>query len=101
MNGGFLFDTNILSELMRPRPEPRVQNWVAAQDLGALFLSVVCIGELAVGFTTMQCRASSPVGGFVERHLRLLFPGRVLPGDAGHCGTVGPTGRNASWRGGP
>ena len=54
MNGGFLFDTNILSELMRPRPEPKVQNWVAAQDLGALFLSVVCIGELETGFTTMQ-----------------------------------------------
>ncbi|MGO8814305.1 MAG: hypothetical protein ACLQVG_06500 [Terriglobia bacterium] len=54
MNGGFLFDTNILSELMRPRPEPKVQNWVAAPDLGASFLSVVCISELETGFTTMQ-----------------------------------------------
>ena len=39
---------------MRPRPEPKVQNWVAAQDLDALFLSVVCIGELEAGFTTMH-----------------------------------------------
>ena len=54
MNGGFLFDTNILSELMRPRPEPKVQNWVAAPDLGASFLSVVCISELETEFTTMQ-----------------------------------------------
>ena len=80
MNGGFLFDTNILSELMRPRPEPKVQNWVAAQDLGALFLSVVSIGELETGFTTMQDAARrARLEASLERHLRLPFPGRVLP----------------------
>ena len=80
MNGGFLFDTNILSELMRPQPEPKVQNWVAVQDLGALFLSVVCIGELETGFTTMQDAARrARLEASLERHLRLLFPGRVLP----------------------
>lgn len=54
MTGGFLLDTNIPSELMRPRPEPKVEAWVAAQDMTALFLSVVSIGELESGFTTMQ-----------------------------------------------
>ena len=44
MNDGFLLDTNIPSELMRPRPEPKVKGWVAAQDISALFLSVVSIG---------------------------------------------------------
>jgi predicted nucleic acid-binding protein len=33
VNGGFLLDTNIPSELMRPGPEPKVQNWLAAQDI--------------------------------------------------------------------
>jgi len=80
VNGGFPFDTNILSELMRPQPEPKVQNWVAAQDLGALFLSVVCIGELETGFTTMQDAARrARLEASLERHLRFLFPGRVLP----------------------
>jgi hypothetical protein len=37
VNGGFLLDTNIPSELMRHRPEPKVQDWVAAQDIGTLF----------------------------------------------------------------
>ena len=46
MNGGFLPDTNIPSELMRLRPEPKVKGRVAAQDISALFLSVVSIGEL-------------------------------------------------------
>jgi hypothetical protein len=28
---GFLVDTNISSELVRPQPEPKVRTWVAAQ----------------------------------------------------------------------
>ena len=54
VNDGFLLDTNIPSELMRRRPKPKVKDWVAAQDISALFLSVVSIGELETGFTTMQ-----------------------------------------------
>jgi predicted nucleic acid-binding protein len=80
VNGGFLLDTNIPSELMRPRPEPRVKGWVAAQDISALFLSVVSIGELETGFTTMQDAARrTRLEASLERHLALLFPGRVLP----------------------
>jgi toxin FitB len=54
VNSGFLLDTNIPSELMRQRPEPKVNDWVAAQDISVLFLSVVSIGKLETGFTTMQ-----------------------------------------------
>ena len=54
MNRAFLLDTNIPSELMRPRPEPKVQGWVAAQDVGTLFMSVVSIGELETGFATTR-----------------------------------------------
>ncbi len=61
---------------MRPQPEPKVQNWVAARDLGALFLSVVWIGELETGFTTMQDAARrARLQASFERHLRLLFRG--------------------------
>ena len=77
---GFLLDTNIPSELMRPRPELKVTNWIAAQDIAALFLSVVSIGELESGFTTMQdAPRRARLEASLERHLRLLFPGRVLP----------------------
>jgi predicted nucleic acid-binding protein len=80
VNGGFLLDTNIPSELMRLRPEPKVKGWVAAQDISALFLSVVSIGELETGFTTMQDAARrARLEASLERHLALLFPGRVLP----------------------
>ncbi len=80
MNGGFLLDTNIPSELMRPRPEPKVQDWVAAQDIGTLFVSVVSIGELQTGFATMRDAARRVhLEASLERHLALLFVGRVLP----------------------
>jgi predicted nucleic acid-binding protein len=38
---GFLLDTNILSELIKPKPEPRVLHWIAATDEDLLFLSVL------------------------------------------------------------
>jgi predicted nucleic acid-binding protein len=80
VNGGFLLDTNIPSELMRQRPEPRVTGWVAVQDISVLFLSVVSIGELETGFTTMQDAARrTRLELALQRHLAILFPGRVLP----------------------
>jgi len=80
VSNGFLLDTNIPSELMRPRPEPKVTDWIAAQDIGVLFLSVVSIGELETGFTTMQDAARrTRLELALQRHLAVLFPGRVLP----------------------
>jgi toxin FitB len=77
---GFLLDTNIPSELMRQRPEPAVKEWVAAQDLTVLFLSVVSIGELETGFTTMQdATRRARLEAALEQYLVLLFHGRVLP----------------------
>jgi predicted nucleic acid-binding protein len=80
VNGGFLPDTNIPSELMRPRPEPKVQDWVAAQRIGTFFMSVVSIGELETGFaTTRDAARRARLEASLERYLALLFVGRVLP----------------------
>ena len=65
---------------MRQRPEPRVTGWIAAQDISVLFLSVVSIGELETGFTTMQDAARrTRLELALQRYLALLFPERVLP----------------------
>jgi predicted nucleic acid-binding protein len=80
VKGGFLLDTNIPSELMRPRPEPRVKDWVAAQDIGRFFLSVVSIGELETGLATMRnAERRARLEASLERYLALLFPGSILP----------------------
>jgi predicted nucleic acid-binding protein len=80
VTGGFLLDTNIPSELMRSRPEPKVEAWLAARRVEALFLSVVSIGELESGFTVMSdAERRTRLQGMLEGHLVRLFQGRILP----------------------
>lgn len=50
MSERFLLDTNVVSELTRPRVEPKVQNWIAAQKVGSFLISVVSVGENEKGF---------------------------------------------------
>ena len=52
----FLLDTNVVSELRRPRPDPAVLNWLDTVRADQLFLSVVTIGEIQAGieFTREQ-----------------------------------------------
>lgn len=46
---GWLPDTNVLSELRRPRPEPKVVAFVASQPLELLYISVVTLAEIRLG----------------------------------------------------
>ena len=46
---GWLLDTNILSELRRPKPERKVLAFVAAQPLELLYISAVTLAEIRFG----------------------------------------------------
>jgi predicted nucleic acid-binding protein len=48
---GFLLDTNIPSELIRARPEPKAVEWIRGAADEQLFLSVVTLGEISKGLT--------------------------------------------------
>ncbi len=45
----YLLDTNVVSELRRPKPHRAVVAWLASVAAGDLFLSAVTIGELQAG----------------------------------------------------
>jgi predicted nucleic acid-binding protein len=76
---GFLLDTNVPSELVRPRPEPRVQAWVAAQALDTLFISSVSFGELRKGITLRSPgKRREELEAWIETDLSILFSGRIL-----------------------
>ncbi len=45
----FLLDTNVVSELRRPRPHGAVLAWLRATSDADLYLSAVTIGELQAG----------------------------------------------------
>lgn len=44
-----VLDTNVLSEVLRPQPEPKVLVWLAAQPETALFTTTITRGELLYG----------------------------------------------------
>ena len=46
---GWLLDTNVISELRRPRPNARVRSFVAGQRLEDLFVSTVTFAEIRYG----------------------------------------------------
>jgi toxin FitB len=50
---GWLLDTNVISELRRPRPSARVRSFVAGQALEALFVSTVTFAEIRYGIETV------------------------------------------------
>jgi prevent-host-death family protein len=77
---GCLLDRNILSEAIRPRPEPKVLRFLAGQPLERLYASVVTFAEIRYG---IEC-ASDParrleLQDWLTHRLRPMFTGRVLP----------------------
>jgi len=76
---GFLLDTNIPSELVRPRPEPKVVTWVASHNLETLFISCVSFGELRKGiFLRSPGKRTAELEVWIETDLSILFSGRIL-----------------------
>jgi predicted nucleic acid-binding protein len=55
-----LVDTNVLSELPRPRPNAKVVDWFAHQE--TVHLSVITLEELAFGVARATPRARSRLG---------------------------------------
>jgi toxin FitB len=79
----FLLDTNVVSEWVRPRPEPRVAGWLGEVDEDRVFISVVTLAELRHGVERLLAsRRKERLDDWVRRDLPLRFEGRVLPVDA-------------------
>jgi len=76
---GWLIDTNVLSELRRPRPSQRVRAFFNGQSGDTLFASDVTFAEMRFGIELMADPARrSDVAQWLDRTLRPLFEGRVL-----------------------
>lgn len=77
---GFLLDTNVISELMRPRPEGRVVEWIDGTPEELLHLSVVTLGEIWKGIDRLDENdpRRGPLQSWLESDLRVRFAGRIL-----------------------
>ena len=58
----FLLDTNIVSELRRPRPDKNVLAWLAAVPQESICISAVTLGELQAGVELLRQRDANKAG---------------------------------------
>jgi toxin FitB len=76
---GWLLDTNVVSELRKPKPDSRVVNFIAAQPGETLFVTDVTLAEIIFGIEQLgDASRRTDLRLWLERHLRPLFTGRVL-----------------------
>lgn len=76
----WLLDTNVLSELRRPNPEPKVIAFVAAQPLDQLYTSVVTIAEIRFGIELVsEPGRRLALTDWLTQKVRPMFYQRVLP----------------------
>lgn len=85
MTKGYLLDTNIVSEAVKPRPSPALVEWLGAQPDEALHISALTVAEIRRGVLEkapgrrrrdLEAWFAGPEGP------QALFSGRVLPFDA-------------------
>jgi predicted nucleic acid-binding protein len=76
---GWLLDTNVLSELRRPRPEPKVVAFVASQPLDLLYVSIVTLAEIRFGIELVPDPARrSQLTDWLTHKVRPMFEQRAL-----------------------
>jgi predicted nucleic acid-binding protein len=77
---GFLLDTNVPSELTRPKSDPKVEAWLEDAEDEQLHFSVVSLGEILKGVTRLpESRRRTELQLWLDNTLRPWFAGRILP----------------------
>jgi hypothetical protein len=77
---GWLLDTNVLSELRRPRPEPKVVDFVRRQPLESLHVSEVTFAEIRFGIELVEdASRRSELKDWLANRIRPMFAQRALP----------------------
>ena len=76
----YLLDTNIVSVLVQPGPDPRVVSWIRATSTLDLGISVLVLGEVEQGVASLPPgRRREELLAWARDELPRLFSGRILP----------------------
>ena len=76
---GFLLDTNVISELVRPKAELKVRAWVADTDESLLYLSVLTFDEIRKGIAALQnASRRAALEAWLDGDLSWRFTNRIL-----------------------
>jgi predicted nucleic acid-binding protein len=78
----FLLDTNVVSEWVKPRPDPNVVHWMADIEEERVFVSVITFAELIQGIEGMAAgRRRAALESWLVNDLAPRFEGRILAVD--------------------
>ncbi len=79
---GFLLDTNVISELVRAKPNAGVVAWIRATDESLLHLSVLTLGEIRKGVSLLPSSSRrARLESWLDTELTDRFAGRILTVD--------------------
>lgn len=76
-----ILDTNVVSEAMKPEPNPAVRAWLNDQAIETLYLSSVSLAELLFGIAALPLGKRKDMLAQTLDGLTGLFRDRVLPFD--------------------
>jgi len=78
----FLLDTNVVSEWVKPLPNPGLATWLAEIDEDRVFISVVTLAEIRYGIERLDNgRRRKRLDEWLRDELPLRFEERILPID--------------------
>ena len=78
-----VLDTNVVSEVLKPRPEPLVTSWLNQQAKANLFIATISLAELLLGLELLaEGRRKRELHIALSGILHRLFGARILPFDA-------------------
>ena len=75
----YLFDTNIVSELRKPKPHGGVLSWINTISDADIYLSAVTLGEIQAGIEFTRERDSQKAGAIERWALQLIDTQKILP----------------------
>ncbi len=77
-----ILDTNVVSEPLKPAPNPAVLDWLNAQEPQTLFLTAINVAELLAGVEAMPAgKRRAPLVQALKTQVLALFEGRILSFD--------------------
>ncbi len=78
-----VLDTNVLSEVMRPAPEPKVIRWMADRTASSLFTTTITQAEILLGVELLpKGKRRATLESAAERLFDEILIGRILPFDS-------------------
>lgn len=80
----YLLDTNVLSELVKPKPSGKVLDWVTRQSPLDLAISCLTIGEISAGIQQLPAKSVRrlELESWLSNDLAARFTGRIHPVDS-------------------